>query len=148
MQAPIEHRFTLEGDAYCLKEWTRGQERRMRAGYALAISAGPQTLEEIDGIDLWAEAVARECLTEAPPLWWETLPAVAGDNGTPRRLITTEQIPRALWEAFRGEVNRFLEAIFPAPAALAASPAGPGPDLQGVVESPETVPAVFRGRAE
>lgn len=148
VSAPIEHSFVIDGERYVLREWTRGGERRMRADYAIAISAAPQTLESLDGVDLWVEAVARECLIEAPALWWETLPVQTTQNGTPRRVVSTEHIPRAVWEAFRREVNHFLETIFPSPAATPEPASAPGAGLPDVVASPQAVPALLRGRAE
>jgi len=145
---PIEHRFVLDGEPYLLREWDRGGERRLRADYAMAIAAAPTVLESIDGANLYAEAVARECLKEAPDLFWETLPPAAGSNGTPRRVVTLEHVPRALWEQFRQGVDQFLGKIFP-PLSTELGPApapDPGPAL-GVAPL-ETVSPMLRGRAE
>jgi hypothetical protein len=145
---PIEHRFTIDHEPYLLLEWDRGGERRIKADYAMAIAAAPSVLEAIDGANLYAEAVARECLREAPALFWETRPAAATQNGTPTRVVSVEHIPRALWERFRTEVDAFLAQIFPPlPAAPVAAP-DPGPADAVPVAAAETVPAMFRGRAE
>jgi hypothetical protein len=145
---PIEYRFTIDDESYLLVEWNRGGERRLRADYALAIAAAPDLLESIDGANLYAEAVARECLKEAPPVFWQELPAPAAHNGTPRPVVSLEHIPRRLWEQFRKEVNAFLLLLFPTePAALVTSLAGGAGD-QNRLAPPENVPAVFRGRAE
>jgi hypothetical protein len=145
---PIEHRCTIDHETYVLLEWDRGGERRIKADYAMAIAAAPSVLEAIDGANLYAEAVARECLREAPDVFWELRPAAASQNGTPKRVVTLEHIPRALWELFRKEVDAFLAQIFPAlPAAPGAAP-DPGPADALSVAAPQTVSAVFRGRAE
>jgi hypothetical protein len=145
---PIEHRFVINGEPYLLVEWTRGGERRFKTEYALAISQAPGVIEALDGANLYAEAVARECLKEAPDIFWEPRPANAIQNGTASRSITLESVPRPLWEAFRKEVDMFLGQIFPAtPAELAPAPA-PGADQPMAVAHTETVPAVLRGRAE
>jgi hypothetical protein len=148
LPAPIEHRFVIEGESYLLVEWTRGGEKRIRAEYAMAIAAAPTVIEAMDGADLYAEAVARECLKEAPPIFWQSLPTQASGNGAPRATITLDQVPRGLWEAFRREVDAFLGKIFP------AVPAEPAPDYAAgaaesvAVEIAEAVPTVFRGRAQ
>src|SRR5215831_6598672 len=148
LPSPIEHVFAIDGDHYRLVEWDRGGERRLRADYAMAIAAAPQVLEALDGADLYAEAVARECLKEAPDVFWEPLPAAASQNGTPRRVITLEHIPRALWGQFRGEVDAFLGKIFPSLPATPEPLPAPGPDDARAVAAPQTVSPGLRGRAE
>jgi hypothetical protein len=145
---PIEHRFTLDGEAYLLVEWTRGGERRFKTDYALAISQAPGVIEAMDGANLYAEAVARECLKEAPDLFWEPSSANATQNGATARRVTLEAVPRALWEAFRKEVDVFLGLIFPATPADAEAASGAGPDQSVAVAPAEAVSPVFRGRAE
>jgi hypothetical protein len=148
LPAPLEHRFTLDGEPYHLVEWTRGQERRIRAWYIEAIAPNPAMLENLDGADLYVEAVARECLREAPGVWWQDVPAPAGQNGTPGKVFTTERVPRALWVAFRKEADLFLGLLFPdAPAVLDRPDAGRRTEPDAVAPL-EVVPAVFRGRAE
>jgi hypothetical protein len=144
---PITRRFVLEGHPYCLVEWTRGGWRRIRTEQALAYAVVPGILEALDGANLFAEAVARECLKEAPALWWDEQPA-GMQNGTPRRVITFERIPHALWDAFYQEVDAFVAEVFRRPAAPsdAAPPAVPAEPTH--LAPAETVPAVFRGRAE
>ena len=148
LPAPIEHTFVLEHERYRLVEWTRGGERRLRTDYAMAIAQSPQVIEALDGADLYAEAVARECLKEAPDIFWEEFPALAGTNGTPRRVVSFERVPRTLWEAFRKEIDAFLGKIFP---PLPAEPDCPddarAADPQSVALV-ETVPTMLRGRAE
>src|SRR5262245_39988961 len=100
LPAPIEHRFSIDGEPYLLVEWTRGGERRLRADYAMAIAGAPGVIDSLDGASLYAEAVARECLKEAPAIFWEELPAQGMQNGQPRRVVTLERVPRRLWEAF------------------------------------------------
>lgn len=142
-----EHRFTLDGEPYCLVGWTRGADRRIRAEYAVGIAAAPAVLDAVDGADLYAEAVARECLTEAPEIFWETRPAAAGQNGMPSRVATFDNVPLALWDAFRKEVETFVALFRPAPAAdvaLVADAGEAGPDAVAVAQ---TVPARPVGRA-
>jgi hypothetical protein len=147
LPVPLEHRFTINGDTYLLMEYTRGGERRLRQEYSMAIALAPGVIEAMDGADLYAEALARECLKEAPAIWWEEQPAQAGRNGTPARVITCEHIPRAVWVEFRREADYFLGLLFPPlPAAVEDTHV----ERQGapdVVETPEAIPAVFRGRA-
>jgi hypothetical protein len=145
---PIEHRFTIEGDEYLLVEWTRGGERRLRADYAMAIAAAPAVIENVDGNDLYAEAVARECLKQAPDVFWETRPANAQQNGTPTRVVTFEKVPRALWLEFTKGLNAFLAKIFPATPPEHEGLPEPGPPAADAVAALETVPPRPRGRAE
>lgn len=148
LPAPIEHRFTIDDAHYCLVEWDRGGERRIKADYALAISPAPSVMDSMDGANLYAEAVARECLKEAPALFWAPLPPETPVNGTVRRVVTLEHIPRALWEAFRKEVDVFVGKIF-SPAAPESAPAlAAGPEHALAVAAVETVSPVLRGRAE
>ena len=148
LPAPIEHTFRLEHEHYRLVEWTRGGERRLRTEYAMAIAQSPQVIEALDGADLYAEAVARECLREAPDVFWEELPALAGSNGTPRRVVSFERVPRALWELFRKEIDAFLGKIFPPLPADPSRPDDTRPAEPQSVALVETVPAMLRGRAE
>lgn len=145
---PLEHRFEIEGERYLLVEWTRGGERRIKTEYALAIAAAPGVIDSIDGQNLYAEAVARECLKEAPPLFWEDLPALAGQNGTPRRQITLEHVPRQLWDLFRVEVDRFLGHLFPPAPTESQGPSDAGPAAPEPVAVAQTVSPMLRGRAE
>jgi hypothetical protein len=145
---PIEYRFTIEGDDYLLVEYDRGGERRLKAEYALAIAAAPEVLDSLDGRNLYAEAVARECLKEAPPIFWETRPAGAAQNGQPTRVVTLEHIPRALWEQFREGVDRFLGMIFPALSAEPGPAPDPGPAEPVALAAAQAVSPVLRGRAE
>lgn len=145
---PIEHVFAIDGHPYRLVEWTRGGERRIRLEYAMAIAAAPGVIDGMDGQSLYAEAVARECLVEAPDLFWQTQAPGASQNGTPRRVVTLEQVPRALWALFLVEVEAFLGKIFPsAPQdAVSSAPAGPGEPV--AVATLEAVSPMLRGRAE
>lgn len=138
----------IDGEKYCLVEWTRGGERRLRAEYAMAIAAAPGVIDSVDGKSLYAEAVARECLKEAPAIFWEELPAQAGQNGQPRRVVNVERVPRRLWEAFIEEVTAFLALLFPAPVTILEPGPGPGPRDAAALAPAETVSPVLRGRAE
>lgn len=146
--APIEHRFTLEGESYLLREYQRAGQRRIRAEYAQALAVAPQVLDAIDGLSLWAEAIARECLVEAPDLWWTDVPAHAQQNGQPKRVITTDRIPQQLWNAFVKEVNSFEELMFPPDPAVVPAAVADSPRESHDVAPPQTVPAPLRGRAE
>lgn len=143
-----EHRFTLEGQSYCLVGWTRGADRRIRAEYAMAIAAAPAVLDVIDGQDLYAEAVARECLTEAPEIFWEMRPAAADQNGTATRVPTFDAIPLDLWEAFRTEVQTFIALFRPTTPAVTPLAPDAGEGGSDAVAPPETVSPRLRGRAE
>jgi hypothetical protein len=148
LPVPIEHAFIIEGERYRLVEWTRGGEKRIRAEYAMTIAAAPAVIDSLDGANLYAEAVARECLKEAPALFWETLPAQGEMNGQPRRVVSCEHVPRKLWEAFRKEIDAFLGLLFPAPPTEAGGGPAPGPAEPTGMAAAEAVPAVFRGRAQ
>lgn len=148
LPSPIEHRFQIDHEPYCLVEWDRGGERKIRMEYAMAIAAAPSVIEAMDGINLYAEAVARVCLREAPDIFWETRPAVAGANGTPTSVVTFDHVPRALWEAFRKEVDAFLALIFPALPAEPESASARRPDESPVLAAAQAVSPVLRGRAE
>jgi hypothetical protein len=148
LPAPIEHHFVIDGEPYRLVEWTRGGERRLRAEYAMAIAAAPTVIDIVDGQSLYAEAVVRECLKEAPAIFWETLPAQEGSNGQPRRVISCERIPRALWEAFRKEVDAFLALLFPPQPTDLPAGDGPGQGDTARLEVAEAVSPVIRGRAQ
>jgi hypothetical protein len=145
---PLEHRFTLEGETYCLTGWTRGGERRIHAQYALALGPQPATLEAIDGGSLYDEAVAAECLREAPDYWWTQAPPAAGSNGLPQRVFNCDRIPAGLWRDFREEVAKFLAKIFqrPTPDVRADAPAGAGDPP--AMAAPEALAPGLRGRAE
>lgn len=148
LPAIVEHVFTIEGEHYRLVEWDYGGEARIKLDYALAIAPAPTTLEAINGSSLYAAAVARECLKEAPEHFWSPRPAQAPLNGTPTRVITLEHCPRALWELLRKEIDAFLGKIFrelPAEPEHAGA-AGPA-DAVGVAPL-EAFPALPRGRAE
>ena len=168
---PIEHRYSIEGQPYLLREATMfdGQQR-IQQYYALALTLQPgllhpdtgqplaatealwgsyrQALETTNGNALYAKAVTQECLVEAPDFWWAAQPVQPGLTGTTRRVVTFKEVTGAVWQQHFQEVNTFLEAIFRAqpPTAAPAPPAGG--DEPPVVAGAETLPAVFRGRAE
>jgi hypothetical protein len=171
MRPPIEHAYTLDGDAYLLREATmlEGQQR-ISQHYALMLTLAPSTLHPDTGLPLvysdalwagyarnleltygatlYAKAVTQECLVEAPDLWWMPHPVQPGLNGTVKRVITFKAISAALWTAHMQEVNVFLEQIFRLQTPDAApAPAG-SPGQPDVVAPPETVSPGLRGRAE
>ena len=146
---PYEHRFVLDGDSYLLVGWTRGGDRRINAAYALAIAAVPGLmLDAVDGNNLYTEAVARECLKEAPDLFWESVPPPAGTNGTATRVVTFEQVPIQLWERFRKEVDAFVAHFRPVPASVPGLAPASGAGEPDAVAALETVPPRFSGRAQ
>jgi hypothetical protein len=144
----IDHSFVLEGERYRLVEWDRGGERRIKADYAMAIAPAPSVIESIDGANLYAEAVARECLREAPDIFWEARVLAPTQNGTTTRSVMLDKVPRALWEQFRKEVDHFVSLIFP-PPAVASEPAPPPGAGEPVAVAPaQALSPVLRGRAE
>lgn len=148
LPAPIEHRFAIDGEAYRLVEWDRGGERRLRAAYALALGPAATVLEVIDGASLYAEAIAQECLVEAPDIFWTTRVGTASQNGTPTRVVNVDKVPRALWERFRVEVDAFLAKLFPAVPADVGAPDAAGPGDATPVALAQALSPVLRGRAE
>jgi hypothetical protein len=144
----VEHVFTLEGERYRLVEWDYGGEERIKLEYAMAIAPAPVAIEAINGPNLYAAAVARECLKEAPDQFWAPRQAPASLNGTPTRVLTLEHCPRALWDLLRKEIDAFMGKIFrelPAEPEHAAQ-AG-ATDALGVAPA-HALPALPRGRAE
>lgn len=168
---PIEHRYSIEGAAYCLREATMYEgQQRIQQYYALALTLQPglihpdtgaplpygealwgsyrHALEATHGNDLYAKAVTQECLVEAPEFWWAPQPVQPGLNGTTRRVVTFKEVSASVWRQQFREVNLFLEAIFRAQQDPIA-PAPPGGAAEPPVVAPvETFSPVFRGRAE
>ncbi len=125
------------------RDATRAAERMGALARQLSL-----ILEALDGQDLYAEAVARECLREAPEVFWTLRPAPGGANGQTVRVPTFEEVPRRLWDQFREGVNAFLALIFPAVPATAESVLTTGPGEPYAVATPEALSPVLRGRAE
>jgi len=148
LPAPIEHRFRIDGEPYLLVQWDRGGDRRMKAEFAIAIAPAPGVIDTLDGQNLWREAVARECLREAPDLFWDARPAAATQNGLPYRVVSLDKIPMALWDLFAKEVDAFLALIFPAAPAESGGTPTPGDADALAVAGAQALPSVFRGRAE
>jgi hypothetical protein len=171
MRPPIEHRYLLDGDAYCLREATFEGQRRIAQTYAMslaqgAVAMGPSAppaplaspealwgtyariLENVDGTNLYAKAVTQECLVEAPLLWWHRVPALPDQNGMSQQRITFQEVSGALWDAHLKEVNVFLDLIFRAHAAPAEPAASGCPAEPVLVATPEALSPVLRGRAE
>ena len=171
MRPPIEHAYSLDGDRYLLREATMldGQQR-IEQYYALSLTLTPGTLHPDTGQPLfvtatqgeayartltynygntlYAKAVTRECLVDAPDFWWTTQPVTTGQNGAPVRVLTFQGVSADLWSAHLREVNTFLEAIFRAQNEKPAPAPSGRPDDTAVVARAETIPPVFRGRAE
>jgi hypothetical protein len=154
VRPPIDHAFTIQGDAYLLTECGRGGQERYRREFALAIAAAPDILNGLDGINLSAQAVARQCLRQAPEAFWRTdiTPAArktAAVEGTLWQLVSFEAVPLDVWEQFRKEVDTFLVRL-PQPLPDVPEPApAPVPREPVRVAAPEDVSAaVFRGRAQ
>jgi hypothetical protein len=171
MRPPIEHAYTLEGEAYLLREATMMEgQQRIGQYYALALTLAPGTLnpdtgtplvyneglwagyarnlETMYGAALYAKAVTQECLVDAPDFWWLPQPVSPTHNGTLKRQITFKDIPAQLWTAHLQEVNVFLEQIFRVQTADAAPAPSERPGEPDVVASPATLSPVLRGRAE
>jgi hypothetical protein len=171
MRPPIEHRYTLEGQPYVLREATMFEgQQRIQQYYALALTLQPglvhpdtgqplvyndllwgsytRALETTNGNALYAKAVTQECLVEAPDFWWVPQPVTPSLNGTTRRVVTFKEVTMALWQQQFREVNTFVELIFRAQQADAEPAPAPGAAESAVVAAPETLSPVFRGRAE
>jgi hypothetical protein len=179
LPARIEHRFQIDAASYCLTEWDRGGDKRIKIDYALSLIAAADSagalpspvsaqpdfqayaerlssmsrhlsslIEVLDGDNLWVEAIARECLTEAPDIFWDAPAPASGANGMSTKRVKLDTIPRALWHQFRREVLVFRDQIFRQEQAESlAADTGRAAD-QGGVAPAEAVPPVFRGRAE
>src|SRR5262245_47528356 len=149
MSVPIEHRYTIAGESYLLREATMFEGmQRIQQYYALALTLQPgllhpdtaqpllynealwgsyrQALETTYGNALYAKAVTQECLIEAPDFWWVPQPVQPGMNGTTRRVVTFKDVSAALWQQHFREVTTFLEAIFRAQEAVAEPPLATG----------------------
>jgi hypothetical protein len=171
MIPPLEHRYTIDGEAYLLREATMfdGQQR-IQQYYALALTLQPgllhpdtgqplvynealwgsytRALETVNGNALYAKAVTQECLVEAPELWWALQPVLPGQNGQGRRVVTFKEVSAALWRQQFEAVQTFLELIFRVQQAPPEPPPAPGPGAPDLVAAPEALSPMLRGRAE
>ena len=145
---PLDYRFRIDDDTYLLVQPTRGGDRRIRQQFALAIAAAPAVIDSMDGENLMVEAIAQECLKEAPPYFWQELPATASSNGQPRQVVNCDGVPLAVWELFRTEVLAFRAQCFPGYAAESPPVDAAGAEPAAGVATVETLPAILRGRAE
>lgn len=149
----VDHHFTIQGAPYQLLECGRGGQERYRREFALAIAAAPGILDSVDGINLLAQAVARQCLRQAPEVFWKSDVTIAEKkaaqaNGHLWELVTFEDVPLTVWEEFRQQVDFFMVRL-PQPRQPDTPAASePGTADTDPVETPEAVPAVFRGRAQ
>jgi len=145
--APIQHRFTIDGESYLLVEYDTLGEDRIRMTYARAIAEVPGVLDVLYGMDLYCKAVAYECLKEAPASLWRDVPPVGNQNGTAGKTLTFEGMHRLHWEALRKEVDAFLALLPQSLPTPAEGPLAPVPANTGPVAPVETIPPVFRGQA-
>jgi hypothetical protein len=152
LRAPIEHQFSIDGESYILRESGRGGQERYRREFALALAAAPDILDRIDGVNLYAQAVARQCLRQAPACFWrmDVTSAVRAAAAPDRlwELVSFEQVGLEVWEHFRKEVDAFV-AQLPQPLPDESQPAPPGlPTHEDAVAVAEAVPPAFRGHAQ
>ena len=152
---PRSHRFVIDANHYTLREYTRAGERRINQRYALALSLNgttPGLMQTLDGDNLYIEAVAMECLTEAPDFWWEYMPAPpatpATPNGSRQRTVTFEQVPPLIWKAFCKEAEAFLASLFPVAPTTLERPSDARPEESDRLAAAQTVSPGFLGRAE
>lgn len=154
LPAPHTHQFHVNGEPYTLRVPGRAGDRRIQQQYALALSQQgitPTLLHALDGDNLYVEAVATECLVEAPEYWWKTPPAPTPKGASPNgveKIVSFEHVPLDIWQQFRQEVETFL-ATFPGvvTTAVGETPSGRPEDADPVAR-PQNIPAVFRGVAE
>jgi hypothetical protein len=142
-----QHEFVVNSHRFVAVRYTRGGERRIRQQHALSLSllgVMPDVLAALDGDNLYQEALLHEVLTEAPRHWWEEAPATPGTNGTPKRVLSFEQVDPDEFRAVAVEVTHFLTS-FRADQPASAPPAGPT-DASGLADA-QAVPAPFRGIA-
>jgi hypothetical protein len=150
LKPPYTYTFRIDGDTFTLTEYqTRGSEARIQLLYAQALNPAPLPLSMHDGGNLWVEAVAKECLSQAPAWCWrDRFPDEAGSRFDPNRVVTLEEFPRLSWPIFRKEVNAFLadlpQVIQPDHTPTPRSVSRDADPLDAF----ETVPALLRGRAE
>ena len=150
---PLEYAFVIEDEPYLLVECSRGGQERYRREFALAIAAAPAVLDSVDGVNLLAQAVARQCLRLAPEVFWKdhisvALRHAAATNGHLWESVYFEAVPLRIWEQFRKEVDAFM-ALLPQPlSADAPAPTEPRHHDENAMEPPEIVPAMLRGRAQ
>jgi hypothetical protein len=150
LKDPMTRTFQIAGELFTLTEYqTRGSEARIQVTFAQALNPAPVALDMYDGSNLWIEAVAKECLSDAPAWCWrQRQGSDAPSRFDAQRVITLEAFDRLTWPLFRKEVNAFL-ADLPQPLQPDEPPAAVRvpPDADSVATA-ETLPAVFRGRAE
>lgn len=144
---PITHRFTIAGEPYCLVEYDTAGEDRIRAYYSAGIASAPDVMDALYGVDLYAKAVARECLKEAPAIFWKEQRPAASQNGEAVKVISFEGVHRLQWAALRKEVDSFLESLQKTVPDAPASTIPAVPAEPPHVELVETVPALLQGRA-
>jgi hypothetical protein len=148
MQPPLMHRFTIDGEPFCLVEYNHAEERLIQAKYAQLIAPAP-LLDYLFADDLYAEATAAVCVKEAPAWCWQTVPPGQPVNGTPTRVFDISQSPRTFWPKLRAEIDVFrglLRDSVPAPRGDVAA-SEPGSSEPDVLASPQTVSPAFRGHA-
>jgi hypothetical protein len=129
MKPPIDYSFPLNGHTYRLVEWDSGGERRIQREYALGIAPAPDTLAQLDGANLYALAVLRECLRDAP------------------KGFDLDHVPRDEWGQLVSEVNTFLGKLFRDVQPEPESPPAPVPERPVAVAAPQALSTAFAGRA-
>lgn len=132
---------------YLVKRYSRGGERRIMQGLALALTvqnAPAPLLNTLDGDSRYWEEVFKECLVDAPAHWWEPTPPEASTNGTPSKRLSFEQVTVEEFNALSQEVQRWFDS-FRLPDDTHA-PGDRTPEPVAVV-APETVSTTFRGVA-
>ena len=147
MLPPIEHKKFGEHHEYTVKRYTRGGERRIMQGLALALasdSVQPGLLQALDGDSRYWEEVLKECLVDAPDYWWEAVPPPAGGNGASARRVTFEYVSVEDFVALTREVQTWFES-FRQP--LIARVVEPGQAEPAPMVVAETVSPTFGGRA-
>lgn len=140
MFSPPEHSFEVEGGRFLFVKFSQAGLRRINQSYAMKLSITgiiPNVLEVVCGTALYHEALLEEGLKEAPTHWWEDLPARAGTNGTPAKVLSFETVPPEEFEAVAKEVDTFLESFRQPPADNIPDGSETAP---GTVAAAETVP--------
>lgn len=149
MKPPLSHRFTIDGEDFCLVEYNHEEDRQIQIRYAQLIGQAPFVLDALFYDDLHAEAEAMVCLKEAPAWCWQTQPPEQAVNGAPTRVLDIRKSHRTFWPKLKKEIDVFRGLLRDAESDAAPDAPTPGavPREPDAVAGAPAIPAPFRGQA-